>query len=72
MVSEEQLTQRVLFDLQSQIDQLLEERLREALAPALARLTDAVVRDVRDQLITTLRDLVAHAIARELGRHKSP
>lgn len=62
------LAERVLTDLQRQVDLLLEQRLREQLAPALARLTDALVRDVRDELATTLHDLVQHAIAQELAR----
>ena len=71
MVSEEQLTQRVLTDLQKHIEQLLEQRLRETVEPALVRLADAMVNDTRDQLATVLRDMVAHAVSQELARHKS-
>lgn len=71
MVSEEQLTQRVLLDLQKHIEQLLEQRLRETVEPALVRLADAMVNDTRDQLATVLRDMVAHAVTQELARHKS-
>jgi alkylhydroperoxidase family enzyme len=69
-LDEEQLTQRVLGELQRQIDVLLEQRLREALAPVLARLTDSLVRDVRGELASTLRELVARAVAQELSRHR--
>ena len=69
-ISEEQLTQRVLADLQRQIDLMLEQRIREAMAPALARLTDALVRDARAELASTLRDVVARAVAQELSRHR--
>ena len=68
MVSEEQLTQRVLLDLQKQV---LEQRLRETVEPALVRLADAMVNDTRDQLATALRELVANAVAQELARHKT-
>lgn len=71
MVSEEQLTQRVLLDLNKHIEQLLEQRLRETVEPALVRLADAMVNDTREQLATVLRDMVAHAVTQELARHKS-
>jgi len=68
--SEVQLTQRVLADLQHQVELMLEVRLREALAPILARATDALVRDARKELTAAMRDIVARSIARELGRRE--
>ena len=68
--SEVQLTQRVLADLQRQVELMLEVRLREALAPILARATDALVRDARKELTAAMRDIVARSIARELGRRE--
>ena len=68
--AEEQLVQRVLGDVQRQVDLMLEQRLREALAPALARLTDALLRETRRELASTLQDLVARAVAQELSRHR--
>jgi len=68
--NEVQLTQRVLADLQRQIDLMLEVRLREALAPLLARATDTLVRDARKELTAAMRDIVAKAIAKELGRRE--
>jgi hypothetical protein len=65
---EVQLTQRVLADLQRQVELMLEVRLREALAPILARATDTLVRDARKELTAAMRDIVARAIAKELGR----
>jgi len=67
-VTEAQLAQRVLADVQKQVDLMLEVRLREALAPILARAGDALVRDARKELTTALRDVVARAVAKELGR----
>ena len=49
---------------------MLELRLRDALTPALARLTDALVRDMRAELASALRDVVARAVAQELLRHR--
>ena len=69
--SEEQLIQRVLADLQRQVDLMLEYRLREALTPLLARATDSVIRDARSELASTLRDVVARAVAQELARHRT-
>ncbi|URI06662.1 hypothetical protein MW290_12215 [Aquincola tertiaricarbonis] len=67
---EQHLTQRVLADVQRQIDLMLEYRLREALAPAMARLTEALVHEARSELASTLRDVVARAVAQELGRQR--
>ncbi len=69
-ISEAELTQRVLADVQKQIDMVLEVRLREALAPALARASDALVRDARKELTSALRDVVARSVAHELGRKR--
>jgi hypothetical protein len=63
-----QLTQRVLADLQRQVELVLEVRLREALTPILARATDTLVRDARKELTAAMRDIVARAIAKELGK----
>jgi hypothetical protein len=69
--SEDELVQRVLADVQRQVDLMLETRLRETLAPALARLTDALVRETRSELASTLRDVVTRAVSQELSRHRS-
>jgi hypothetical protein len=69
--SEDDLNQRILAEVQRQVDVMLETRMREALAPALARLTDALVREARAELASTLRDVVARAVAQELSRHRS-
>lgn len=70
MPSEDQLIERVLGDLQRQVELMLEYRMREVLAPALARLADALVRDARVELASTLRDMVARAVAQEMSRHR--
>lgn len=67
-IDEEALVQRVLFDVQRQIDLMLEHRLRETLAPALARLTESLVREVHNDLASTLRDVVTKAVAQEIAR----
>ena len=68
--SEEQLMQRVLVDLQHQVDLMLEVRMREVLTPLLQRAADSLVRDARGELASTLREIVARAVAQELARHR--
>jgi len=69
-VSEQELVERVLGDLQRHADLMLEVRLREVLTPALSRLADTLVSDVRLEFAATLRDLVEQAIAQELARQR--
>ena len=67
-VQEGQLVQRVLTDVQRQIDSMLEFRLREALAPVLARHSEAIVRDLKEDLARTMRDVVARSVAQEVAK----
>jgi hypothetical protein len=62
---------QVLALLESRIGPLLETRLREALAPALARAADGLIRDVRAELAPTLRSLVEEAVAQALRQPHS-
>ena len=67
---EAQIVEHVWADLQRQVDLMLEYRLRETLAPILTRATEAVMRESRQQLASTLRDMVGRAVAQELARHR--
>lgn len=69
-IDEGELVDRVFADLQRQIDLMLEVKLREVLTPALTRATDALMRESRAELASTLRDMVARAVAQELSRHR--
>jgi len=69
-LNEDQIVQRVLLDLQRQIDLMLEYRVREALRPALTRATDALVMEARNELASTLHSIVAKSVAQELARHR--
>jgi hypothetical protein len=71
-LNEDQIVQRVLLDLQRQIDLMLEYRVREALIPALTRATDALVLEARNELASTLRGIVSKSVAQELARHRKP
>ncbi len=67
-VSEAQLAHRVLSVVNKQIDGLIEFRLREAMGPILQRHTDALVRDLRDELKQTMQDVVSRAVAQEMAK----
>lgn len=67
-INETQLTARVLGDVQRQLDGMLEFRLREAIAPILARHSEALVRDLREELSSTMRDVVARSVAQEVAK----
>jgi len=69
--TEAELTEQVLAQVQRQVDLMIEYRMREALTPLLARATDNLVRDARNELASTLRDVVARAVAQELTRHRN-
>ena len=62
------LVERVLFDVQRQIDLMLEQRLREMLAPAVTRLAEGLIAESREQLAHVLHELVERAVAQELAR----
>ncbi|HEX6363320.1 MAG TPA: hypothetical protein VFZ93_10210 [Albitalea sp.] len=68
--AETELVRRVLDNVQRQVDLMLEQRLREAVGPALARATEALARELREELASALRDVVSRAVAQELSRHR--
>jgi hypothetical protein len=67
-VSEAQLAHRVLGVVQKQIDGMLDYRLREAMTPILQRHTDALVRELRDELKQTMQDVITRAVAQEMAK----
>ncbi len=66
------LVGQVLALLEPRVGALLEARLREALAPALARAADGLIRDVRAELAPTLRSLVEEAVAQAQRAPRPP
>ncbi len=70
-ISEAQLAHRVLVDVQKQIDSMLDFRLREAIAPLLTRHSEALVRDLREELTRTMRDVVTRSVAQEVAKLRS-
>jgi hypothetical protein len=69
-LQESRIAARVIERLQPRIDVLFEHRLREALAPMVARITAAVADEARKELAHRLREAVEQAINEELGRHR--
>jgi hypothetical protein len=67
-LDEARVVQRVLADLDKQLDLMFEQRLRESLSPVLARMTDSLVREMRTQLASNLREMAARAVSLELDR----
>ncbi len=67
-ITEAQLAQRVMGDVQRQIDGMLDFRLREAIGPILARHTEALVKDLREELNRTMRDVVTRSVAQEMAK----
>jgi hypothetical protein len=60
----------VMAELQQRVDLMFEYRLREALAPTLARVTDLLIREAREEVALTLRDVVSRAVAQEIARRR--
>jgi|SRR6185295_7188714 hypothetical protein len=69
-LQESRIAARVIERLQPRIDVLFEHRLREALAPMVARIYSAVADEARKELAHRLREAVEQAINEELGRHR--
>lgn len=67
-ITEAQLAQRVLGVVQKQIDGMIDFRLKEAIAPILARHSEALVRDLREELSRTMADVVTRAVAQEMAK----
>lgn len=66
--NEDELAQRVLQDVQRQIDGMLEFRLRESMQPLMSQFIETLMQDLRDELSRTMRDVVNRAVAQELAR----
>lgn len=66
VLDEERVTQLVLAELEQRLDSLFEARLRETLAPALARMADGLIRELRPELTQALHDMVHEAVLRTL------
>jgi hypothetical protein len=67
---DDQLVRTVLHDLQRHVDMMLEYRLRASLTPLLTQLADNLVRELRQELASTLHDVVKRAVNQEMVRRR--
>jgi hypothetical protein len=63
---EEQLVQRVL----QRVDLVLERRLREAVGQLILEHTELLVPQLREEIVSVVRQSVSHAFAQELENDK--
>jgi hypothetical protein len=68
--SDDQIARAVLRDLQRHVDLMLEYRLRASLAPLLTQVADTLVRELKQELALTLRDVVKRAVNQEVLRRR--
>jgi hypothetical protein len=68
--SEDEIARVVLHDLQRHVDLMLEYRLRASLAPLLTQVADTLVRELKQELALTLRDVVKRAVNQEVLRRR--
>jgi hypothetical protein len=68
LMQETRIVSKVIERLQPRIDVLFEHRLREALAPTVARVYAALADDVRKELARKIREAVEQAVNEEMGR----
>jgi transposase len=59
-----------MAELQPRLELLLETRLQQALAPALAGAAEAAIRETREQLAQLLPGLVHEAVAKEIEQRR--
>jgi hypothetical protein len=70
LVQEGRIAQQVIERLQARVDVLFEHRLREALAPTMARVHAALADEARKELARLLREAVEQAVAEEVKRQR--
>jgi len=66
------LVRQVLKELSPRVESMFEARMRDAMAPALARAADLLIRETRAELLAAMTDLVSETVARALDRPSTP
>ncbi len=64
-----ELTRRVLSSLQCQVDDVIDQRLKDALVPILARCAESMMLALREDLASTLHELVSEAVEGALTKN---
>jgi hypothetical protein len=67
---ESALAAALLASIQDRIDPMFQARLREAIAPALARAVDGLLRELGPELASVMRETAERAVAQELARRR--
>lgn len=65
---EQRISERILRQLQTRIDFVLEHRIRDGLADALQLAVEGIAADIRRGLHQTLEDVIARAVSQEIAR----
>lgn len=65
---EHKISERVLRQLQTRIDFVLEHRIRDGLADALQLAVEGIAADIKRGLHQTLEDVIARAVAQEIAK----
>lgn len=68
---EHQISERVLRQLQTRIDFVLEHRVRDSLAETLQLAVEGMAAEIKRGLQQTLEDVIARAVAEEIARLKT-
>ena len=69
---ERRVRERILGQLLSRTDAMLEERIRSSMASVLQQAVDGIAATLRASLHKTLEDVVSRAVAQEISRLQSP
>jgi hypothetical protein len=69
---ERRVRERILGQLLSRTDAMLEERIRASMAGVLQQAVDGLAATLRASLHKTLQDVVSRAVAQEISRLQSP
>jgi hypothetical protein len=69
---ERRVRERILGQLLSRTDAMLEERIRSSVAGVLEQAVDGLAATLRASLHKTLEDVVSRAVAQEISRLQSP
>ena len=64
-----ELSANLLFELESKVSLALESRLRDVLAPVLARAAETMVEEAKTELAGLMRELVEEAVTQAIERH---
>ncbi len=67
-ILERKLQERILLQLQDQIDTVLEQQVRDVLADVLQTSVSRLADDIRTQLQASMEGIVAEAVAQEVAK----